>query len=362
MSIQEGATDQQDRQLRERLSSTTQRLIKRIGLTYVATDALTIRRRRHGRGFRYLAANGNPVLASEVQRLAALAVPPAYEDVCYAADRTAHIQAIGRDAAGRLQYRYHAEWQRVRETRKARRLARLAESLTQIQSTISRHLGDGEPTRSLALSAVVELVARSAIRPGSEQYARLRGTRGAATLLKSNVAVYGDTIKLHFRAKGAKLVDREVHAPRLAAAIGVLRQLSGRRLFQYRDEKDDLHTVTAHEVNEFLREIAGVEISLKDFRTLLASVSVLDSLARVQPATSKRARRRQLLDAICEAAAYLGNTPAICRKSYVHATLVSAFEEGALERFSDTLRACRSTARRAKVLCEVTAELGNHIA
>ena len=131
MSIQEGATDQQDRQLRERLSSTTQRLIKRIGLTYVATDALTIRRRRHGRGFRYLAANGNPVLASEVQRLAALAVPPAYEDVCYAADRTAHIQAIGRDAAGRLQYRYHAEWQRVRETRKARRLARLAESLTQ---------------------------------------------------------------------------------------------------------------------------------------------------------------------------------------------------------------------------------------
>ena len=123
-----------------------------------------------------------------------------------------------------------------------------------------------------------------------------------------------------------------------------------------------MHTVTAHEVNEFLREIAGVEISLKDFRTLLASVSVLDSLARTQPATSKRARRRQLLDAICEAAAYLGNTPAICRKNYVHETLVSAFEEGALERFSDTLRACRSTARRAKVLCEVTAELGNHIA
>jgi DNA topoisomerase-1 len=146
--------------------------------------------------------------------------------------------------------------------------------------------------------------------------------------------------------------------PRASPPIGVLRQLSGRRLFQYSDEKDDLHTVTAHEVNEFLREIAGVEISLKDFRTLLASVS----LARTQPATSKRARRRQLLDAICEAAAYLGNTPAICRKNYVHETLVSAFEEAALERFSDTLRACRSTARRAKVLCEVTAELGNRVA
>jgi DNA topoisomerase-1 len=209
MSIQEGATGQHDRQLQERLSPTTQRLIKRLGLTYVATDALTIRRRRYGRGFRYLAANGNPVATSDVQRLAALAVPPAYEDVCYAADRTAHIQAIGR-----LRYRYHAEWRRVREMRKARRLARLAESLTQIQSTISRHLGGREPTRSLALSAVIELVVRTAIRPGSEQYARLRG---AATLLKSNVSVYGDTIKLHFRAKGAKLVDKEVHAPRLAA-------------------------------------------------------------------------------------------------------------------------------------------------
>ena len=141
------------------------------------------------------AASGKAVSAAEAKRLASLAVPPAYEDVLYAADPNAHIQAIGRDAAGRLQYRYHPEWQSVRETRKARRLARLAEALPHIRRSIGHHLAGNEPTRGFTLSAIIELVARSAIRPGSEQYARLRGTRGAATLLKSNVSVYGETVK-----------------------------------------------------------------------------------------------------------------------------------------------------------------------
>jgi DNA topoisomerase I len=185
-------------------SPATMKLLRRLGLTYIATDELTIRRLRHGRGFRYVAADGTPLRGEESQRLAALAVPPAYVDVLYAADPSAHIQAIGRDAAGRLQYRYHPDWQQVREMRKARRLARLAEVLPQIRRSIARHLGVSEPTRAFTLAAVIDLVARSAIRPGSEQYARLRGTRGAATLLKSNVSVYGETVRLCFRAKGGK--------------------------------------------------------------------------------------------------------------------------------------------------------------
>ncbi len=361
MSIQDQVSEEKGRGVvpRERpsLSAPTLRLVKRLGLTYIDTAALTIKRQRHGRGFRYLAASGKTVGAAEAKRLAALAVPPAYDDVLYAADPMAHIQAIGRDAAGRLQYRYHPEWQRVRETRKARRLARLAEALPTVRRSISQHLAGNEPTRSFTLSAIIELVARSAIRPGTEQYAKLRGTRGAATLLKSNVTVYGETVKLRFRAKGAKQIDKEVHAPKLAAAIDVLRQLPGRRLFQYRSEAGDLRAANAQDVNLFLREIAGVEISLKDFRTLLASVSVLEALARAEPATSKRARNRQVLDAICEAAAELGNTPAICRKSYVHETVVNAFEDGALERFAETLRASRSTARREQILAEVAAQI-----
>jgi DNA topoisomerase-1 len=360
MSIQDHASEETSGAAVHRkhppLSRSTLRLVKRLGLTYIETTALTIRRQRHGRSFRYVAA-GKTVGAAEAKRLAALAVPPAYDDVLYAADPTAHIQAIGRDAAGRLQYRYHPEWQRVRETRKARRLARLAEALPTIRRSTSQHLAGKEPTRSFTLSAIIELVARSAIRPGTEQYAKLRGTRGAATLLKSNVTVYGETVKLRFRGKGAKQIDKEVHAPKLAAAIDVLRQLPGRRLFQYRTEAGDLRAPSAQDVNLFLREIAGVEISLKDFRTLLASVSVLDALARAEPATSKRARNRQVLDAICEAAAELGNTPAICRKSYVHETVVSAFEDGELERFAETLRTSRSTARREQILAKVATQV-----
>jgi DNA topoisomerase-1 len=233
-----------------------------------------------------LGSDGKGLDRVEIKRLASLAVPPAYEDVLYAANPRAHIQAIGRDAAGRLQYRYHPDWQRVREIRKARRLAKLAEALPTIRRSIGHHLAGDEPTRAFALAAIIELVARSAIRPGSEQYARLRGTRGAATLLKSNVSVYGETVRLQFRAKGGKAIDKEVHAPKLAAAITVLRQLPGRRLFQYRTEAGDVRAAGAQDVNIFLREIAGVEISLKDFRTLVASVSVLDALARAEPAAS----------------------------------------------------------------------------
>jgi DNA topoisomerase I len=340
-----------------RPSRSTMKLVRRHGLTYVATSELTIRRLRHGRGFRYLSPRGRPVRAEETHRLESLAVPPAYENVLYAADPQAHIQAIGRDAAGRLQYRYHPDWERVRETRKARRLAKLAEVLPQIRRSIGQHLSAETPTRTFTLAAIVELVARTAIRPGSEQYARLRGTRGAATLLKSNVSIYGETVKLRFKAKGGKLIEKEVHAPRLAAAINLLQQVPGRRLFQYRTEDGAVRAASAHDVNGFLREIGGVGISLKDFRTLVASVSVLDALTRAEPATSKRARRKQILDAICAAAAELGNTPAICRKSYVHETVVNAFEDGALERFADTLQASRSSARSEKLLAKVAAKI-----
>jgi DNA topoisomerase-1 len=176
------------------LSPSTTKLLKRLGLKHITTNELTIRRRRQGRGFGYFQPDGTAVTAAEKRRLAELAVPPAYEDVLYAVDPNAHIQAVGRDAAGRLQYRYHPQWQLVRETRKARRLARLADALPRIQRSISQHLSSTEPSREFALAAVIELVARGAIRPGSEEYARLRGTRGAATLLKSNVSVYGETV------------------------------------------------------------------------------------------------------------------------------------------------------------------------
>jgi len=338
-------------------------LAKRLGLRHVTTDALSIRRRRCGRGWAYIRDDGRPIRdARVVRRLARLAVPPAYEDVFYAADPAAHLQAIGRDAAGRLQYRYHPEWDHVRELRKARRLARLADALPQVRRSVGQHLASDSPTREFASAAVIELVARSAIRAGSEDYTRLNGTRGAATLLKSNVTTYGESITLRFRSKGAKIVTKEFTAPRLVRAIGLLRPLPGRRLFQYRAEDGTVRGVTTREVNAFLREIAGANISLKDFRTLLASASVLEMLARTKPAANERQRRKQVLEAVCAAAEDLANTPTICRKSYVHDTVVTAFEDGVIERFAQTLKNCRSPTRRAKVLARIIAAAGSQTA
>ena len=341
---------------RRRRVSSTAALARRLGLRLVTTEALTIQRRRCGRGFAYYTAEGRLIRdRSVVRRLSALAIPPAYVDVLCAEDPSAHLQAIGRDAAGRLQYRYHPEWEKVREHRKAHRLARLVDALPRIRRSVAQYLAAAEATREFALAAVVELVARSAIRPGSESYARLNGTRGATTLLKSNVTISGETVTLRFRSKGGKEVVKEFAAPRLCAAIEIFRRLPGRRLFQYRGEDGTVRAVRAGEVNTFLRSVADAHISLKDFRTLCASASALDMLVRTLPAASARQRRKQVLEAVRAAAAELHNTPAICRKSYVHETVVSAFENGVLEDFSEMLRRCRSPARKEQLLAEIVA-------
>jgi DNA topoisomerase-1 len=332
------------------------RMAKRLGLRHVDSGELAIRRRRCGKGWAFYRPDGGLIRdKATVRRLESLAVPPAYQDVLYAEDPAAHLQAIGRDAAGRLQYRYHPDWEKVREMRKARRLSRLANVLSRIHRSLGQHLAAAAPTREFTLAAVIELIARSAIRPGSEEYARERGTRGAATLLKSNVSIYGDTVTLSFKGKGGKSITKEVVAARLANALALLRQLPGKRLFQYRTESGELRHVTAREVNVFLREIAGAEISLKDFRTLVASAGALEALARAAPAKSERSRKKQVLEAVRAVAEDLSNTPAICRKSYVHGTVVAAFEDGALERFAQTLAGCRSQSRRAQVLAEIIA-------
>jgi DNA topoisomerase-1 len=329
---------------------------RRLKLHYVRRDQLTIERRRKGEGYGYHAADGSEIIdPATLKRFASLAVPPAYEQVYFSPDARAHLQAVGRDAAARLQYRYHPDWEKVREAEKAGRLGALASVLPTVRRAVAQHLSSNEPTRNFALAAAIELVAGSAIRPGSEEYAKKHGTRGAVTLLKSNVRVTGDMITLLFRAKGGKDVRKEFCSPRLAAAVGVLRALHGPRLLQYRDETGAIKRVTAREVNAFLREMAGVDVSLKDFRTLCASAAVLDNLARTVPAESARKRRKQVLDAVKAAAEELSNTPTVCRRSYVHETVVTAFEKGVLERFSATLKACRSTTRREQFLAQVVA-------
>jgi DNA topoisomerase-1 len=334
--------------------TSVEELARELGLKLGERDELTIRRIKRGKGYSFVRANGAHIRdARTIRRLHAMAVPPAYRDVRYSPNPNSHLQAVGRDAAGRLQYRYHADWEKVREHRKAHRLAKLVGALPKIRRNVSMHLAGCEPTREFALSAVIELIARTAIRPGNESYTRLNGTRGATTLLKSNVTLEDDSLVLTFRAKGGKAVRKECNAAKLVRAIGILRTMPGKRMFQYRDANDAVRTVSTTTVNAFLREIAGIKISLKDFRTLMASAVVLESLSRISPAASARGRKKQVLEAIRAAADQLSNTPAICRKSYVHDTIVTAFEEGILERFAATMKGQRSQTRREQLLAQV---------
>ena len=333
---------------------TVEALATELGLKLGGPDALTIRRIKRGKGYSFVRANGSKILHEPtIRRLNRMAVPPAYRDVRYSPDPTSHLQAVGIDAAGRLQYRYHADWEKVREQRKAHRLARLVGALPKIRRNVSANLAGDEPTREFALSAVIELIARTAIRPGNESYARLNGTRGATTLLKSNVTIDGDSIMLTFKAKGGKAVRKECDAAKLVRTIGILRTLPGKRMFQYRDASGTIRSVSTTAVNGFLREIAGIKISLKDFRTLMASAVVLESLSRITPAASERGRKKQVLEAVRAAADELSNTPAICRKSYVHDTIVTAFEDGILERFAATMKGYRTQKKREQLLAQV---------
>ncbi len=333
------------------------RLAEEKGLVIVDPEALTLQRRRCGRGFAFVTPSGAFVRdAAEIRRLKRLAVPPAYVNVRFAADPAAHLQAVGEDAAGRLQYRYHSQWAEVREALKARRLASLAKSLPTIRRAVGRCLSVVKTDRRFVAASVVELVSLAAIRAGGEEYARVHGTRGATTLLKSNVKLAGKgVVTLSFRAKGGKVVTKHVLSPRLHAAVARLMELPGRRLFQYL-EADTVRPMRAADVNAFLREVAGRRISLKDFRTLVASAAALKALAATEPAGSERQRRRQVHEAVIEIAEELANTPTVCRTSYVHDAVVAAFEAGALKR--PRIRKAKSPTTQAGLLARIVARHG----
>ena len=256
-------------------------------------------------------------------------MPPAYVDVVYASDESAPLQAMGRDAAGRWQYRYHPDWEKVRERRKTRHLVRLIEALPRIRRHVTGVLATRKPTREFAMAAAIALIDATGIRSGTSRHARLSGARGAVTLLKSNVEISGRSVTLTFKAKGGKQVVKDVHAPRLVPAIKVLQRLPGRRLFLYRDA-DQVRTIRVRDVNAFLCDVASCNVSLKDFRTLRASLNVVETLARTERGESQTRRKRQVKKAIQVAADDLANTATICRKSYVHEAVIDAFEKGKL--------------------------------
>lgn len=329
------------------------RLARAAGLRLVTPGDLTLRRRRRGTGFSYVDEAGRPVDAATRRRLERLAVPPGYADVAMAADPAAHIQAIGTDAAGRLQYRYHADWDHVREALKARRLSAFIDVLPTLRRGVHRSLAAGEPTRDMALAAAIRLIEISAIRIGNDTYERLSGNRGASTLRKSNVRILKGGLSLDFRAKGGKRVSRHIEDAALADACRRMARLPGPRLFQYRAEDGAVKAISAGDINAWLRQTAGKPISAKDFRTLVASARAVELLAGEAPAPGERSRRSQILTALRAVADDLANTPAVARKSYVHASVIDAFERGRLQRLGRRVKAKPFSPRCEQMLLRI---------
>lgn len=302
-------------------------------LRRATVDDLTIRRVRIGRNFGYRDAEGKTITDEETRaRIRSLAIPPAYQDVRIAADPRAHLQAVGRDEAGRLQHRYHPDWDKVRERRKLKRLGRLIGALPKLRGRIAADLKDRALSRGKALACAAAVIDRCHIRVGNEVYARTNGSHGASTLLKRHVDVTGNHVTLAFRGKSGKDIVCGRDDPPLARALTRLKTLPGKRLFQYRAQDGSVAAINAADINAYLKEAAGLPVSSKDLRMLAANAAAAELLLSTDIAASERGRQRQLADIMRAIAERLVNTPAVVRKSYVHEIVVSAYANGRLKR------------------------------
>ena len=323
-------------------------------LKMVSSDTLPIVRRRAGRGFMYFDGAGCRVNDPGVlDRIRRLAIPPAYEEVRIAGRANDHLQAIGRDQAGRIQYRYHADWELVREEQKADQLAAICAALPRIRRRIRADLALPGLSARKALAGIVMLIDRTHIRIGGENYVHSGRSRGASTLLKRNVQRRDDWLDLSFRGKGGKALAFSARIPPLARAIPQWLELPGTRLFQYRDDDGRVCRVNAADANAYLQDIAEAPITAKTFRTLAASAMAAEQLGIAEPAATPTARRRQIKSVMTGISERLGNTPTIVRKSYVHGRVLDAFESGDLPGIYADSKPARFMTRREIALARL---------
>lgn len=305
-------------------------------LQKVGRADLTIQRVRRGTGFCYRDADGALVRdVATTARIKRLGIPPAWRDVRIAPSEKAHIQVLGVDDAGREQYIYHPDWELRRDSKKQKRLAALTSVLPRLRKKIAEGLAAETGSRELALAIALALIDKTAMRVGREKYLETSGTRGAGTLYARDVRIVGDEVCMAFDAKGGKRAEYCLTDARLADAIGRIKTLSGKRLLVYRDETGKVRPIKTGTINDYLRELAGVDISAKDFRTLHASAMAGEALAQLEVGKSDTARRRQMAQVAREVADVLRNTPAISRKSYIAPCLFKLFDDGKLKAMWD---------------------------
>ncbi|MDQ7250672.1 DNA topoisomerase IB [Dongia sedimenti] len=304
---------------------------KSAGLRYASDEQPGIRRKGVGKGFRYLDPDGKPVKDPKtLKRIRALSVPPAWTDVWICPLAEGHIQATGRDAKGRKQYRYHADFRAVREDGKYEHMLDFAKVLPQIREAVSKDMARRDLSRECVLATVVHLLETTLIRVGNDEYAKQNKSYGLTTLRMPHVKIEGSAIRFQFLGKSGKTWRLQVNDRRVAKIVRACQDLPGQQLFQYLDAEGNRQGVTSSDVNAYLREIAGSEITAKDFRTWAGTVLAAVALQEFSEIDSQAKAKRNLKEAIESVASRLGNTVTICRKCYIHPEVINGYLAGDL--------------------------------
>jgi DNA topoisomerase I len=304
---------------------------KHAKLRHVDDTAPGITRHSARNGFDYRLPEGGLVRDIDtLKRIRSLAIPPAWTGVWISPDPNGHLQATGRDVRGRKQYRYHPRWREVRDEAKYSKLLIFSRALPKLRARVEEDLKRPGLTRERVLAAIVRLMDMTLFRIGNNEYAKENKSFGLTTLRDRHVAIEGSRIHISFRGKHGKHHETDINDRRLARIIKNCRDLPGYELFQYLDDKGDRHTVGSAEVNEYLREITGEEITAKDFRTWAGTKLAAEALREFELFDTEAERKKAVLRAVEKVAKHLGNTPAICRSCYIHPAVLDGYLDGSL--------------------------------
>ncbi|MDQ2864635.1 MAG: DNA topoisomerase IB [Candidatus Eremiobacteraeota bacterium] len=299
---------------------------KEAGLVYVTDGSPGIRRVARARQFSYVLPSGKPLKdAAELGRIRALAVPPAYTDVWICPQPDGHLQATGRDARGRKQYRYHPRWREIRDETKYHRMLDFARALPRIRERVETDIALPGLQRDKVLAAVVLLLESTRIRIGNDEYAKENDSYGLTTLLNRHARVAGSEVRFSFKGKSGVKHAVSLRDRRLAAIVRACQDLPGQELFGYSDKEGTVRDVSSSDINDYIRRISGGDFTAKDFRTWVGTVQCALILANVEDAETQMARKREIAEACKLVAAHLGNTPAVCRRSYIHPGILEKF-------------------------------------
>ena len=301
------------------------------GLRYTTDAVPGITRRRSGSGFTYVTASGRVLKdPAELHRIRSLVIPPAWEDVWICSDPRGHLQATGRDARGRKQYRYHPRWREVRDETKYDRLIGFAQILPAVRRRTDADLRRQGLPKEKVLAAVVQLLEKTLIRVGNDEYARHNRSFGLTTLRDGHVEVSGARLTFAFRGKSGVEHEVDLDDRRLARVVKACRDLPGYELFQYLDEEGKRQSIESSDVNEYLRDITGEDFTSKDFRTWAGTVLAAQLLKDFEAFESDAQAKRNIVEAVEAVAKRLGNTKAVCRKCYIHPAILETYFDGSL--------------------------------